>query len=292
MPLQAFIDPTNGQVVSVEAAEDYFDQQGLAPRFWIRRLKESLTQDRRMGPYLSPSICDPTSTCRRSLLLKQFEPFTINPISDGAASLEGTLIHAGMFNSDEGCEVQFPRDEDEGKPGVRRVEQGFLVLEIWPGFEVSTRVDMIYKSEILDLKTQRYSKAEQPPKIGWNYQLGMIDLIRTKLTGEKGETFTVWRFLQGTYEDARRWRKIPITIPSEEELRTLLYDWGLQFVAWWKERNALEGEPPHMIEAWWKKIPLEGQNMWGGKDKFGNYKRCGYCDVKNICFEKAGIPTF
>ena len=90
MPLAGF-KGLDSQEITFENAPQYFDDQGLAPA----EVVSSIIRDdagRGPQPYLSPSILNADTTCRREIVISRFIDYFMDPLSKWMA-VEGTTFH-------------------------------------------------------------------------------------------------------------------------------------------------------------------------------------------------------
>jgi hypothetical protein len=294
MPLRGVLNPLNGLVVGLEEAPGYFEKQGLYPaEVTLACIRGEMGDPRRKGISLSPSSIDPYSTCRRALFIRRFFDYVIE-IGKRWTPIAGTVLHRGLM--EEGgvagwiYEKTFPGEEHLKLASVTVIEQkeGYFTVDLWDGVPFSTRVDRLgvltgennnWHSN--NWKFQRYSKKPHPLKPEWVLQSNLERLILKKLGEPVPEKMYVWRIIQGGYDEEKLFSRFELPVMEEEEVRGLVENRGKELIDWYR-RGEVE-KPRKVLEG----IPPEGRHQWGGGDK-----RCGWCEVKEICFQELGLPVF
>jgi len=241
-----------------------------------------------VGGGVSPSVGIPEVTCRREILLRRHYPYKLNPFRLWAA-MEGTFYHKGLLEMSgrmEGWEIEvgFPREEDEGKPSIRRHPVwGFLQVEVWPGVWMSARVDAWHRptGTILNLKSTRVTKVDYGYKKDWTIQSNLERMIMNKC-GESVKLMEIWRVYKGCYEEDKAWRKFMVPFKSDGEMTDTCAAYLRELILW--DTKMTEGDKDDVLS----QIPLEGEVK-----KMFNGKKCTlYCSCYQECMARAGRVRF
>jgi len=290
MPLIGFECPKCGKTTGLEDGPMHLHDCGAIMAQAAQALIDADGDERRMlGGGASPSIGNADTTCRRELLLRRHYPYTMNPFRLWAA-LEGVAYHKGLLElsgllPDWEVEVGFPREEDQGLPGIRRNERWhFLQAEVWPGVWMSARVDAWNRETgtILNLKSTRTTKVDYGFKKDWGVQSNLERMVMEKC-GVKVQEMEIWRVYKGCYDDATAWRKFIVPRIPDELLREQCEGFLRELIEW--DDRMEEAEDKDVVL---DKVPLEGldRRMFNGK------KCTHYCSSYKLCMAKAGRVVF
>jgi hypothetical protein len=293
MPLTHLHDPINGNDVPLEEAVAYFEDQGILPAEVIQKILNSANDPRRLDDHLSPSVANPSTTCRREQVIKRFKDYSLDPLVVWEA-MEGTVWHEVFAKMTEGseewyCELPVPSPDDEDQENVKRTEEDVLVVEVFPGIWLSGVVDRINKdfSTLIDHKTQRFSKKDWGFKPDWKLQINLYALMLERTKGKKPEQLGVWRTYRGCYERDRTFRFFPCPPMTESTIHATIREHceSLQDYLT-RARQAYKSGDEELLNKIVKEIPMDGKTMFNGK------KCSQYCSVQKICFGLEGLPTF
>ncbi len=298
MPIAAYVCPVTDEVVPIEDAEEYFEEQGVLPYEVIRSINRDKAE--RVGnPSLfpSPSLGSPEVVCLRELAIDRFLPYNLPPYAL-VERWEGTLWHRALEESGQGselwrAEVWLPREEHKDLDGVKLCDDGKYRMEVLPGIFMRGRVDRVRHdgSVLIDHKSKRWpgwrnwKKKELGPKPDypndWHFQFNLSRLMLEWCEDAEVKEMFTWRMYRGAWGQGRwTFRKIPIPFMTKEELQEkagdhlLLVQSSLHAFAAMDEERRKEA-----IE----NLPLDGEKTgW----------KCDYCSVRTKCHEIAGMLTF
>lgn len=292
-PLASFTCPQTLRQIPLAEAPAYFEQQGLCPSVAIRSLLAGHGDPRRGGCHLSPSMLDPETTCRMEICLQRFRPYSIGPLDSWLAQA-GTVWHRA-FQAAAGdggewlSEVRLPAEEDEGRPGVRRCEDGVLEVETLPGVWLSGIVDRVRAdwTELIDFKTQRWSKTDYGARPGWGLQLNLYREMIERLRGVKVERLGVWRLYEGTYDVSKAWRYFPIGRIEAAALEARVGEFARSLAGYLAACEAVAGDEA-ALDGVLRAVPMDGKV----KGIFNGKKCTSYCATSRPCAELCGGLVF
>lgn len=286
-----------GRLVPAPLAADTAEAKGIMPREAIGIPKTS----REVFPSTPPSSADPTTTCRREMVLKKFWPnIAVNPLALNTRD-EGTAVHQWLASRGQQMggnyhyEVSFPSAEHANHAAVRPRADGNYEAEIFPGVWTYGIVDRISTdfTEITDYKTSRFPAANKKTgkrydygvKSDWIIQQNLYRRLVTVLTGVTPDKLVVWRFYNGSYEPSETWKKFDIPLLSDDVLLGTVGP-HMRSLREFQEKAATALDITELA-AIIATVPMDGeiQAMFNGK------KCQQYCDVRDICFHIAGKPN-
>lgn len=306
MPCVGFICPKCENPVGLEQAVEHLGEKcQVMYGPVVQSLVNSIGDERRgAGAGLSASTICPTATCPRQLAIARYMPYYSDPRKIEEAE-EGSAIHHAMHQRGQGdgrwrVEVPLPGPMDEGKPGVRRNEKGFLELELWPGVWLSCIVDRVRDdwSMIEDLKTKRTSKfvflpASKSAPLSKQLvastviQLNVNRLIAERLGYGPVKKMFAWVYLRGCYEAERRHQPVEIAVLDESLVRGTCETFAREAQERLQRLDLIEGDR-HLVENEVAQFP-----MWGRDQGLFSGKKClQYCEVNKVCFGLAGEVIF
>jgi hypothetical protein len=294
MPLKSLLDPKTFEEVPLDKAADYFDEKGLVPREVIRLILSGEGRDDG-GVYVSPSLCDPTTTCRREQVLKRFCSYSLNPLKVWMA-MEGSIYHEAMERQGAGegygSEEVLPDVLAEVAKGrgvaLKLCADGKLRMEVWPGVWMRGRLDRRDPDwlELVDFKTTRYAKTDYGKKPEWVLKMNVYARMVELLRGRPFERMWAWRIYRGSYDMDRVFRKFDIPRLKPEQMDKVgAFALSMQEM-FQRAAAAFAGGGVQAVEAVVAELPMDGKGMFNGK-------KCDeYCALRDKCYQIEGIPTF
>lgn len=290
MPLVGLVCPKCGKETGLNDGPMHLHDCGAMMAQVVQSLIEADGDERRMlGGGASPSIGDGEVTCRRELILRRHYPYVLNPFRLWAA-MEGTFYHKGLLECAGilpgwDVEVAFPREEDEGKEGIRRNPKwNFLQAEVWPGVWMSARIDAWNRDTgtILNLKSTRMTKTDYGFKKDWSTQSNLERLVMNRC-GVEVKEMEIWRVYKGCYEEDKAWRKFIVPRVADDEMWKRCARFMTEMIQWDEAMEVAEDKDGVLGG-----IPLDGhvKRMFNGK------KCTHYCTSYQVCMAKAGKVVF
>lgn len=243
----------------------------------------------RKGTHLSPSMA---GGCMREHAIKRTFDWWLEPSMLLKAN-RGTLYHEQLAKySPPGWlpEVHLPNMmQHEATGGVRVCDDHVMELELWPGIWLSGTVDAMRGdgAYILDYKSQdspvpRWNKADKCYDYSsctdyglsdhWVLQVNLYGRMVQRLWGlEEPPQMDVWRCYDGMKDTARIWRRLPVALMPEQELRAAVEDDFRMFVQVMQIADVEERKRAIAD------MPLQGRTQLSGQ------KCSRYCNVKPEC---------
>jgi hypothetical protein len=284
-PCVGFRHPQDESTIPLADAPKVLDDLGYMPAEAVQAMVDDIMGIKHKGPYLSPSIMNPDTTCRRQIVGERYLDYIENPTRLWAA-LEGTFFHWAMaeagrnLNHDTHVNVRMPAEDD----GSHRAE-----IEVWPGIKLAGEADRVCGDEIIDHKTSRYSKTDYGARNvdEWAIQLNLYRHMYEAMTGRKVTALFVWRTYRGCYEADKTFRKFPIPLLSKETLYEKIGAWAESLRDMLTKAEAIKAEGGDMRE-FVKTLPMDGAD----KQMFGAQKCTKYCGLYEVCYALAGKVSF
>ena len=308
MPLAGFECPSTGDTIDIEAASEYFEDNGIVPAEVIDAivLADIKSSTLRSGTHLSPSIADPESTCRREVVIKRFLPYFPLPYQSWLAD-EGTAIHAYLqqagatiANNKSKFEVRLPTEEHRNLVDVTRTEDGVLEVSILPKIPMSGQIDRVTQLsngnvDITDYKTKGYPWTYKKDADPVDYssgeakkaqiQLNFYRFMYEKLFGVKVENLWIWKIYKGSRKRNKTFTKIPVPMMTLHDLAIKASPHLLSLGEMLLNAESLT-DKPEKLEKYIASLPMDGEKMFNGQ-------KCPlYCDGYKICFGLSGKAVF
>jgi hypothetical protein len=326
MPIVGLVSPKTGEKFSIEEGIKHFEEEGIMPAEAIQAMLNSAAGHGGFHARVSPSICDPETTCRREQVLKRFLDYYLDPFVIWNAQ-EGILWHDIFEFAGKGLEgwkqeVVLPPDDALAENVIRDPDDASLTYEIFPGIFMRGRVDKHDDpfTTITDFKTENWPKTygksnipskdwgEKKAKRDWPIQLSLYAFMLEAKLGKLPEKLFVWRMYRGSREKTLTFRKFEVPLLSKEMVwgeigehvtslvRFLQGAMGIKREA--DEREALPvKESPQLkknvsaqeaVKNFCRTIPMDGKD----RAMFGNQKCFRYCVMQDICFGLEGKTVF
>jgi hypothetical protein len=279
MPLVGLRDPQTLEVFDLKNAVEHFEEAGLVPREITALVAQEGEGRINSRPFISPSIMDPGSTCRRQMMIERYLDYVLD-IHKVWAAKEGGVWHdafASIGAGDDWYNEYMLPPQHKGRT-VKR-------MEIFPGVWIRGIVDRAKKdwSEVHDFKTTKPAKKDYGLKQDWKVQVNIYARMIEQLYGVKPKMY-VWRMIRGSYEPSNVFRKFSVPELTDAEWAKV-QAFSESLVAKLEACEALVDEK-EAIKMLIKNTPMDGIGM------FGNKKCELYCAVQEQCYSIEGIPTF
>ena len=295
MPLTHFICPETNEKISFEDAPTYFDERGIMPAAAVRATLADLDDVRRKGAHLSASMLNPSTTCRREVVMKRFTDYGQTPWAMWDAD-EGTLYHQILSTWGAGDPLRF---YEQRLPPMGRNET------LIPGVPLTGRSDEIYtivldpagkEVEIIDFKTTRFpwKKTKDGKPVDYMRPEEHVPQLNTlRYLFEDSDPYKrtvralwVWRIYKGSYERTATFRKVPIPMVTREALLDIIGEHASSLQGY---LNAAEAATtPEELEAAIDAAPMDGND----KQMFNGTKCSKYCIMYDDCFKRKGLARF